>query len=320
MNRVLTFLLAVLLVPASVLAQSYPSKPVRLLVPFPPGGGVDITARALAQELSAPLGQPVVVENRPGAGGNVAAAEVARSAPDGHTLFVTLNALHAISPHLYAKLPFDAMKDFSFITPLVSFNNVLVVGPAAPMRSVQDVIAEANRAPGKLTFASSGNGTNIHLVGELFKSMAGVDMVHVPYKGSAPALTDLMGGSVALMFDTIPSAVSHVKSGKLRALGVTGAKRSPVMPEVPTIAESGLPGYEVTSWYGLIGPAEMPPNVITRLNREAARAAGSAAFRGRMEPLGFDVVTATPARMVEMLQADSARWGKVIKAAGVTIN
>ena len=190
----------------------------------------------------------------------------------------------------------------------------------APMRSVQDVIAEAKRAPGKLTFASSGNGTNIHLVGELFKSMAGVDMVHVPYKGSAPALTDLMGGSVALMFDTIPSAVSHVKSGKLRALGVTGAKRSPVMPEVPTIAESGLPGYEVTSWYGLIGPAEMPPNVITRLNREAARAAGSAAFRGRMEPLGFDVVTATPARMVEMLQADSARWGKVIKAAGVTIN
>jgi tripartite-type tricarboxylate transporter receptor subunit TctC len=320
MNRVLTFLLAVLLVPASVLAQSYPSKPVRLLVPFPPGGGVDITARALAQELSAPLGQPVVVENRPGAGGNVAAAEVARSAPDGHTLFVTLNALHAISPHLYAKLPFDAMKDFSFITPLVSFNNVLVVGPAAPMRSVQDVIAEAKRAPGKLTFASSGNGTNIHLVGELFKSMAGVDMVHVPYKGSAPALTDLMGGSVALMVDTIPSAVSHVKSGKLRALGVTGAKRSPVMPEVPTIAESGLPGYEVTSWYGLIGPAEMPPNVITRLNREAARAAGSAAFRGRMEPLGFDVVTATPARMVEMLQADSARWGKVIKAAGVTIN
>jgi tripartite-type tricarboxylate transporter receptor subunit TctC len=320
MNRVLTFLLAVLLVPASVLAQSYPSKPVRLLVPFPPGGGVDITARALAQELSAPLGQPVVVENRPGAGGNVAAAEVARSAPDGHTLFVTLNALHAISPHLYAKLPFDAMKDFSFITPLVSFNNVLVVGPAAPMRSVQDVIAEAKRAPGKLTFASSGNGTNIHLVGELFKSMAGVDMVHVPYKGSAPALTDLMGGSVALMFDTIPSAVSHVKSGKLRALGVTGAKRSPVMPDVPTIAESGLPGYEVTSWYGLIGPAGMPQSVITRLNGEAAKAVGSTAFRGRMEPLGFDVVTATPARMVEMLQADSARWGKVIKAAGVTIN
>ena len=267
-----------------------------------------------------PLGQPVVVENRPGAGGNVAAAEVARSAPDGHTLFVTLNALHAISPHLYAKLPFDAMKDFSFITPLVSFNNVLVVGPAAPMRSVQDVITAAKRAPGKLTFASSGNGTNIHLVGELFKSMAGVDMVHVPYKGSAPALTDLMGGSVALMFDTIPSAVSHVKSGKLRALGVTGAKRSPVMPDVPTIAESGLPGYEVTSWYGLIGPAGMPPGVITRLNSEAAKAAGSAAFRGRMEPLGFDVVTATPARMVEMLQADSARWGKVIKAAGVTIN
>jgi tripartite-type tricarboxylate transporter receptor subunit TctC len=320
MKRLLLALLAVLVVPQTLLAQTYPSKPVRLLVPFPPGGGVDITARALGQELGALLGQPVVVENRPGAGGNVAASEVARAAPDGHTLFVTLNALHAISPHLYAKLPFDAMKDFSFITPLVSFNNVLVVGPGASLKSVQDVIAAAKKEPGKLTFASSGNGTNIHLVGELFKLMANVDMVHVPYKGSAPALTDLMGGSVALMFDTIPSAISHVKGGKLRALGVTGAKRSRVMPDVPTIAESGLPGYEVTSWYGLIGPAGIPEPVLARLNADATKAANSAAFRSRMEPLGFDVVTATPARMVEMLRADSARWAKVIKAAGVTIN
>ncbi len=316
----LAVIAAVFILPQAVLGQAFPSKTVRILCPFPPGGGVDITARALAHELSTLLGQPVIVENRPGAGGNVAAAEVARSAPDGHTLFVTLNALHAISPHLYAKLPFDAMKDFSFITPLVSFNNVLVVSPAAPFRSVGELIELAKRQPGKLTFASSGNGTNIHLVGELFKSRAGIDMVHVPYKGSAPALTDLMGGSVTLMFDTIPSAVSHVKGGKLRALGVTGAQRSPLFPDVPTIAESGLPGYEVVSWYGLIGPAGIPAPIVGRLNAEATKAAQSAGFRGRMEPLGFDIVTAAPEKMVEMLQADSARWAAVIKAAGVTIN
>ena len=320
MKRLLLLLSAALLLPLPAAAQSFPSKPVRIVCPFPPGGGVDITARAIALELSPLLGQPVVVENRPGAGGNVAAGEVARAAPDGHTLLLTLNALHAISPHLYAKLPFDAMQDFSFITPLVSFNNVLVVSTGSAAKSVQELVAAAKRAPGKLTFASSGNGTNIHLVGELFKSMAGVDIVHVPYKGSAPALTDLMGGSVAMMFDTIPSAVSHVKSGKLRALGVTGSRRSPLFPEVPTIAEAGLPGFEVLSWYGLIGPAAMPRDVVSRLNAEAVKAAQSSAFRGRMEPLGFDIVTAMPEKMVEMLRADSARWAAVIKAAGVTIN
>jgi tripartite-type tricarboxylate transporter receptor subunit TctC len=313
-------LAAALVLPQALLAQGFPSRPVRILCPFPPGGGVDITARAIALELSALLGQPVIVENRPGAGGNVAAAEVARAAPDGHTLLLTLNALHAISPHLYAKLPFDAMKDFSFITPLVSFHNVLVVNPSSPAQSVKELITAAKREPGKITFASSGNGTNIHLTGELFKAMAGVDIVHVPYKGSAPALTDLMGGAVATMFDTIPSAVSHVKGGKLRALGVTGAQRSPLFPEVPTVAESGLPGFEVVSWYGLIGPAAMPQDVLRRLNADAAKGANGKEFRGRMEPLGFEIVTSTPEKMVEMLNADSARWAKVIKAAGVTIN
>jgi tripartite-type tricarboxylate transporter receptor subunit TctC len=321
MKRIILVALAALFaLPHELPAQTFPSRPVRILCPFPPGGGVDMTARAIAQELTTLLGYPVVVENKPGAGGNVAAAEVARSAPDGHTLLLTLNALHAISPHLYAKLPFDAMKDFSFITPLVSFHNVLVVSPASSARSVQELIAAAKREPGKVTFASSGNGTNIHLVGELFKSMAGVDIVHVPYKGSAPALTDLMGGAVAMMFDTIPSAVSHVKSGKLRALGVTGARRSPLFPEVPTVAESGLPGFEVVSWYGLIGPAAMPQEVVRRLNAEAAKGANGKEFRGRMEPLGFEVVTSTPEKMVEMLKADSARWAPLIKTAGVTIN
>ena len=317
---VLIALAAALALPHAVLAQGFPSRPVRILCPFPPGGGVDITARAIAHELSAQLGQPVVVENRPGAGGNVAAAETARAAPDGYTLLLTLNALHAISPHLYAKLPFDAMKDFAFITPLVSFNNVLVVSPGSAAQSVGDLIAAARRAPGKLTFASSGNGTNIHLVGELFKNMAGVDIVHVPYKGSAPALTDLIGGSVAMMFDTIPSAVSHVKGGKLRALGVTGARRSPLFPEVPTVAETGLPGFEVVSWYGLVGPAAMPQDLVRRLNAESAKGANSVEFRGRMEPLGFEIITSTPERMAQMLAADSARWAPLIKAAGVTIN
>jgi tripartite-type tricarboxylate transporter receptor subunit TctC len=321
MQRLLFLALAaVLALPQIAWGQAYPSKTVRILCPFPPGGGVDITARALAHELGGALGQPVIVETKPGAGGNVAAAEVARSAPDGHTLFLTLNALHAISPHLYAKLPFDAMKDFAFISPLVSFHNVLVVSPSAPLRSVQQLISLAKAQPGKLTFASSGNGTNIHLVGELFKTMAGVNLVHVPYKGSAPALTDLMGGSVTMMFDTIPSAVSHVKSGKLRALGVTGARRSPLFPDVPTIAESGLPGYEVVSWYGLIAPAGTPREIIGRLNAEAIKAANSQGFRSRMEPLGFEIVTATPEKMADMLRADSARWAAVIKAAGVTIN
>jgi tripartite-type tricarboxylate transporter receptor subunit TctC len=319
MNRFLLALVAAL-IPQLALGQAFPARAVRIVCPFPPGGGVDITARAIAQELAAQLGQPVIVENKPGAGGNVAAAEVARSAPDGHTLLLTLNALHAISPHLYASLPFDAMRDFSFITPLVSFNNVLVVGPGFPARSVADLIAQAKRAPGKLSFASSGNGTNLHLTGELFKSMAGVDLVHVPYKGSAPALTDLMGGAVAMMFDTIPSALAHVKSGKLRALGVTGAKRSPLLPEVPTLAEAGLPGFEVLSWYGLAGPAAMPRELVRRLNAEAAKGAGSSGFRGRMEPLGFDIVTAAPEKMAEMLAADSARWAPLIKAAGITIN
>jgi len=320
MKRIVFLALAAALVVQPALAQTFPSRPVRILCPFPPGGGVDITARAIAQELSAPLGQPVLVENKPGAGGNVAAAEVARSPADGYTLLLTLNALHAISPHLYAKLPFDAMKDFSFITPLVSFHNVLVVSPASPLPSVKELIAAAKREPGKLTFASSGNGTNIHLTGELFRTMAGIEIVHVPYKGSAPALTDLMGGNVAMMFDTIPSAVSHVKSGKLRALAVTGAARSPLFADVPTVAEAGLPGFEVVSWYGLIGPAGMLQAVVKRLNAEAAKGAGSNAFRGRMEPLGFEVITSTPDLMAQMLAADSARWAAVIKAAGVTLN
>ena len=301
------------------LAQAFPSKPIRIICPFPPGGGVDITARAIGLELAKSMGQLVTVENKPGAGGNIGAAETARSAPDGYTLFLTLNSLHSISPLLYSKLPFDAMKDFAFITPLVAFSNVLIVNPGASAKSVQELIAQAKAQPGKLTYASSGNGTNVHLVGELFRSTAGVDIVHVPYKGSAPALTDMLGGNVTMMFETIPFAISQIKSGKLRALAVTSAKRSPLMPDVPTLAESGLPGFDTIAWYGLIAPAGTPRDVVMKLNAEATKDAQSKDFRDRMEPLGFEIVTGSPERMAEMLRADAARWAPVVKAAGVKI-
>lgn len=323
MNR---FALAVLfatfglILPATGMAQAFPSKPIRILCPFPPGGGVDITARAIGLELSKSLGQPVTIENKPGAGGNIAAAEVARSAPDGHTLFLTLNSLHSINPLLYSKLPFDAMKDFSFITPLVQFSNVLIVNPASGAKSVQEIIAQAKAQPGKLTYASSGNGTNVHLVSELFKTMAGVDIVHVPYKGSAPALTDMLAGNVMMMFETIPFAITQIKGGKLKALAVTSARRQPLLPDVPTLAESGLPGFDTIAWYGLIAPAGTPRDIVMKLNAEAIKGANSKEFRDRMEPLGFEIVTGSPERMAEMLRTDSARWAPVVKAAGVKID
>jgi tripartite-type tricarboxylate transporter receptor subunit TctC len=318
-SAVLVASVLALVVSQGAFAQAFPSKPIRILCPFPPGGGVDITARAIGLELSKSLGQPVTVENKPGAGGNIAAAETARSAPDGYTLFLTLNSLHSINPLLYSKLPFDAMKDFAFITPLVAFSNVLIVNPANPAKSVQELIAQAKAQPGKLTYASSGNGTNVHLVGELFKSMAGVDVVHVPYKGSAPALTDMLAGNVTMMFETIPFAITQIKSGKLRALAVTSAKRQPLMPEIPALAESGLPGFDTIAWYGLIAPAGTSRDIVMKLNAEAIKGAHSKDFRERMEPLGFEIVTGTPERMVEMLRADAARWAPVVKATGVKI-
>jgi len=322
MRRIFLSFLAfsALVLPVVAQAQAFPTRPVRIVCPFPPGGGVDITARALANELAKQLGQPVTVENKPGAGGNIAAADVAKSAPDGHTLFLTLNALHAISPVLYSKLPFDAIKDFAFVTTLVRFNNVLVVPSTAPAKTVQDLVAQAKAEPGKLTFASSGNGTNLHLTGELFKSMAGIDIQHVPYKGSAPAMTDLLGGRVTMMFETIPAAIAQVRSGKLRALGVTGAARSPLFPEVPTVADSGLAGFEVQSWYGVVAPAATPREVVARLNAEAVKAANGREFRDRLEPLGFGILTGTPERMLEMVKADAARWAPIVKASGARID
>src|SRR5438552_13835540 len=239
-------------------AQTYPTRPIRLVVPFPAGGTTDILAREVGQRLSMTLGQPVVIDNRPGAAGNIGADLVAKSAPDGYTLLMGTVGTHAINASLYAKMPYDHVKDFAPIILVAGVPNVLVVNPSLPVNSVQELIAYAKANPGKLNFASSGPGTSIHLSGELFKVMAGVQMTHVPYKGSAPALQDLLGGQVQLMFDNLPPSLPHIKAGKLRALAVTSVARSPALPDVPTIAESGLPGFEASSWFGILVPAGTP--------------------------------------------------------------
>jgi tripartite-type tricarboxylate transporter receptor subunit TctC len=308
---------ALLAVPAAQ-AQAFPSKPIRLICPFPPGGAVDIASRAIAAELSKTIGQPVTVENRPGAGGNIGGAEAARSAPDGHTLFMTTSGIQAINPALYAKMPFDPNRDLVPVAALVSLSNVLVVHPSVAANSVQELVALARARPGSLNGASSGSGTSIHMSLEMFKQMTRTEIVHVPYKGSAPAVTDLLGGQVQLMFDNIPSALPHVKAGKLRALATTGAKRDPALPDLPTVAEAGVPGYEAGVWFGLAVPAGTPKEVIAKVSAEAVRGTQSPEFQKRMGELGYVIVGAGPEQMAEMLRAEVARWGPVVKASGAT--
>jgi tripartite-type tricarboxylate transporter receptor subunit TctC len=301
-------------------AQTYPNKPIRLVCPFPPAGAVDIASRAVAHELTQLLGQPVTVENRPGAGGNIGAEVVAKSPPDGYTLLMTTSGIMAINPALYSKIPFDPIKDFAPVSIVVSLNNVLVVNPSLPFKSVAEVIAAAKAQPGKLTYASSGNGTSIHLSGELFKSMTGVNLLHIPYKGSAPAVTDLLAGQVNMMFDNIPSSLPHIKSGKLRALAVTGAKRSQLLPELPTIAEAGVPGYDSYVWFGVAAPAGTPPEIIARLNAAMAKAAVSPGFHDRLTGQGYDVLSSTPEQMAESIRGEIAKWGRIVKASGARVD
>jgi tripartite-type tricarboxylate transporter receptor subunit TctC len=301
-------------------AQGYPSKALRLICPFPPAGSVDIASRAIAHELTRNLGQPVTVENRPGAGGNLGGAEAARSTPDGYTLFMTTSGIQAINPALYAKMSFDPNKDLLPVAPLVSLNNVLVAHPSVPMQSVKEVIATAKAAPGKWTYASSGNGTSIHMSGEMFKHLAGVDLLHIPYKGSAPAVIDLLAGQVNMMFDNIPSALPHIKAGKLRALATTGAQRDPALPDLPTVAEAGLPGYESGVWFGLSVPAGTPAPIVARLNAEIVKGAKSPEFVKRMTDLGYNIIPGTPAQMAEMLKVEIARWTPIVKASGAKVD
>jgi tripartite-type tricarboxylate transporter receptor subunit TctC len=319
MHKLLTRTLAAVALAATAFAahaQAYPTRPIKLICPFPPGGAVDIASRAIAAELSKTIGQPVTVENRPGAGGNVGGAEAARSAPDGYTLFMTTSGIHAINPVLYSKMQFDPNKDLAPVAALVSLSNVLVVHPAVKANSVADVIALAKAQPKGLTYASSGSGTSIHMSAELFKQLTKTDIIHIPYKGSAPAVTDLLGGQVNMMFDNIPSSLPHIKSGKLRALATTGARRDPALPDLPTVAEAGVPGYEAGVWFGLAAPAGTPASVIAKLSAEAIKGTRSPDFTKRMGELGYVMIGAGPEQMTAMLKAELERWTPVIKASG----
>ena len=297
-------------------AQGFPSKPIRLICPFPPAGAVDIASRAIANELSKTLGQPVTVENRPGAGGNIGGTEAARAAPDGYTIFMTTSGIQGINPALYAKMPFDPNKDLVPVAALVSLNNVLVLHPSVKANSVAEVIALAKNPSQQINYASSGSGTSIHMSGEMFKFLTGVSMLHIPYKGSAPAVNDLLGGQVMMMFDNIPSALPHIKAGKLRALATTGAKRDPTLPDLPTVAEAGVANYESGVWFGLSVPVGTPPEIIAKLSGEAIKGTKSPDFVKRMTDLGYNIMGFGPAQMADMNRAEVARWGPIVKASG----
>jgi len=297
-------------------AQAYPAKPVRIVVPFPPGGTSDILARTIGPRLSAEWGQPVVVDNRPGAAGNIAAEHVARAPGDGYTLFITTVGIHAIHPSLYSKLPFDPLRDFTPVTNLVMLPSVLAVHPSIPVRSVKDLIALAKKRPGDLSYSSAGSGSQPHLTAELFKTMTGVDLLHVPYKGAAQQLTDLVAGHVALTFATAPSAVPFIKGGQMRAIGVSSGKRASALPDVPTIAEAGVPGYEAVGWNGMVAPANLPAPVLEKVNATVVKAFNLPEVRDRMISLAADPVTTTPAQFGAYIKAEIAKWAKVVKASG----
>jgi tripartite-type tricarboxylate transporter receptor subunit TctC len=308
-------------------APAGPGKPVRIVVPFAAGGTTDLLARALAPELQRVFGQPFVVDNKPGAGGNLGAAEVAKAAPDGHTLLMGTVGTHGINASLYPKLPYDPVKDFVPITLVAAVPNVLVLNPAKAQQlnvhSVADLIRYARANPGRLNMASSGNGTSIHLSGELFKAMTGTFMLHMPYRGSGPALIDLMGGSADLMFDNLPSSMPHIKAGKLKAIAVTSSQRSQALPDLPTIEEAGGPplkGYEASSWFGLLAPAGTPMDVVNRLQQETAKALASQALKERLLSQGAIPSGMTSAEFARHIAAETDKWAKVVKASGAKVD
>jgi tripartite-type tricarboxylate transporter receptor subunit TctC len=303
-----------------VQAQSWPVKPLRYIAVFPPGGTTDIIGRIVAEPLSRALGQPVVVENRPGAGGAVGSEYAARLPPDGYTMVGGTISSHAINVSLYSKLGYDPQRDFQPITMFGFVPNILVVNAALPVRTVRDLIALARQRPGELTFASTGNGTSQHLSGESFGMMAGVKMVHVPYKGGPQAMTDLIGGNVALSFENLPNAIGFIRQGKLRPIAVTTATRSPQVPDVPTIAESGLPGYEVMSWQGLWVQAGVAPAIVRRLNEEVVRIVRTPEVRDKFTGLGIDAVGNSPEEFATFIRAEVAKWAKVVKASGARVD
>ena len=308
--------LAILAPHAAAAADAYPAKPVRFVVAFPPGGGTDIIARSIAQKLTERIAQQVVVDNRPGAGGNIGTDIVAKSAPDGYTLLMGSAGPLAINASLFVKMPFDPIKDLAPVTLAASTPNVLVVHPSLRAATVKELIALAKARPGEINFASSGHGTPAHLAGELFNSMAGVKMVHVPYKGAAPALADLLGGQVQLMFSTMPPALPHVKDGKLRALAVTSAKRSPAAPDLPTVDEIALPGFEANTWHGVVAPAGTPRAIIARLNREIVAILHLPDVVERLSAQGAEPVGSTPEEFAAYIGSETLKWAKVVRDSG----
>jgi tripartite-type tricarboxylate transporter receptor subunit TctC len=307
------------LAPASVLAQAadWPSKPIRWVVPFPPGGAMDAIARALGEKAGKSLGQPFVIENKPGAGGNIGADLVAKSPGDGYTMMITSIGMATNKP-LYGKLNYDPVKDFAPVSLLAVVPNVLVTNATQPgVKNVADVVAAARKEPGKLTYASAGNGTSIHLAGETFAYLAKVDMQHVPYKGSGPAVTDLLGGQVNYMFDSITSAKPHILSGKLRAIGVTTARRSAALPDVPTLAEAGLPGYEVSPWFAVFVPAATPKPIVAKLNAALIEAMKQPDIRAKFDSIGAEPVGSTPDELAAHLTSESVRWTRLITERGI---
>ncbi len=313
-------LAALTLTAPGAFAQAFPAKPIRLICPFPPGGSVDIASRAIATELTKLLGVSVTVDNKPGAGGNIGGTEAARAVPDGYTLFMTTSGINAINPALFSKMPFDPNKDLAPVMALVSLNNVLVLHPSVKANSVGEVIALAKSQPGKINYASSGSGTSIHMSAEMFKFITKVDMTHIPYKGSAPAVTDLLGGQVMLMFDNIPSALPHIKAGKLRALATTGSKRDPALPDLPTVAEAGVAGYEAGVWFGITVPTGTPRPVIGKLNEAGNVGIKATEFVTRMVGLGYNIMGGTPEHMSDLLKLEVGRWGPIVKASGAKVD
>jgi tripartite-type tricarboxylate transporter receptor subunit TctC len=297
-------------------AQTYPSKPLRFIVPFP-GGFSDVLARQIGARMSEALGQPVVVENRPGGSGQIGAQEVIRAPADGHTLFMGHIGTHAINAHIFPKLNYDPDKDFAPVTLLVTVPNLLVVHPSVPAQNVRELIALAKSKPGGLSYASPGSGTSGHLAAELFKSLAGVFIVHIPYKGAAPALQDLMGGQVHLLFDTLAQSYPQAKAGKVRALAVTTVKRHPTAPEVPTMDEQGFPGWETGPWFGIFVRAGTPESMLRKLQAESSKALGSPEVRERFVAQGANVVGNTPEEFAAFIRAESARWGKLVRQVGI---
>jgi len=295
---------------------SYPSKPIRMIVPSAPGSGPDIMARAIGQKLTEALGQAIVIDDKPGAGGIIGSEAAAKAPPDGYTLIMSNAGAHTVNPGLYAKLPYDPVKDFAPVTLVALAPNILIVHPTLPVRNVKDLIALAKAKPGELTFGSGGNGSTAHLSGEMFKTMAGINIVHIPFKGSPAAVIGVIAGQIALAIPNIPPALPHVRSGKLKALAVTTAKRAAGVPDLPTVAEAGLPGYEATAWFGVLAPAATPPQIIARLNAAIVKIAHAREMQERLTAEGADAVGNTPEQFAQIIKSDIAKWAKVIKASG----